>query len=176
MIATETRPVDPGDPYVDPPRNWKRVGLLTGVWVALWILVGAMGWLVMQVPILQEEARPTNSAESPTLAVDSFFNEVYSREDAAAAGEFACDVAGAPDAQTMINDRKSLETSYGAINVTWKWEPGQGQTDGDRTAMLVTLKYQGPRYTDAVDWQMNLERHDGWCVASMTLVPSPSGS
>jgi len=169
VIATETRPVDPGDPYVDPPRNWKRVGLIAAAWAALWVVVGALGWVVMQVPALNPEDPRVGTNDSARETVQAFVQEVFSRptdEDIDSAQLFLCDQPGevAAQARQVRNDWRQLQTTTGKVLAL----PAPLQISGEPPTLTVGVPFVD---TDALPetWVFTVVDQGGWKVCGLTL-------
>lgn len=169
VMATETRPVDPGDPYVDPPRNWKRVGLIAAAWAVLWVVVGAIGWFTMQIPALTPDDRPKGANDNQGVTVFSFLQQTYINRDAAAANALVCE--GAPiDSATYISEVESLAAQRGEpVPVSW-----EDLDDVQPGVVSVRVSYKLAIPSEV--WTVSLTDNGGWCIASIVENPAPTPS
>ncbi|MEV0649131.1 hypothetical protein AB0I28_28145 [Phytomonospora sp. NPDC050363] len=182
MATTATRPADPGDPYADPPRNWKRVGSLAGAWIAVWVVLAAIGWVVMQVPALTEDDARQGTNADPEATARAFFGQAYGRGDVdptqafvKEAPEGSCGAQGLPDPVALRAEWAALETQYGP-------EPPKltknAVSDADgRAVVRMTVDFGA---VIGWDWELSLFEDGGWwiCGYNRTEIPRPvpSGS
>ncbi|GLZ77187.1 hypothetical protein Afil01_19940 [Actinorhabdospora filicis] len=171
MTATETRIVDPGDPYADPPRDWRRVGTLAGGWLLVWIVLAGLGWVVMQVPALQDPSGPQPTNERPQDAVRSFLDEAYGRGDFNLAVAFQCDTPGAPSAAALRQERDALEARIGTIGTRVEQVEPQS-VSGDVATVSAKVVYVADKYVPTAAFVFTLEKRDGWRICGMTREPA----
>lgn len=172
VIATETRPVDPGDPYVDPPRNWKRVGLIAAAWAALWVVVGVLGWVTMQVPALAPDDRPKGSNSAPEDAVASFLNQAYGRGSIDSSQLFVCAEAAAPNAAQLRAERDQLEAANGGALSQTSTAPVV-EVSGDTATVRLTVDFER---IQSWNWTFDLRDDGGWQICGFTREQVPTGA
>ncbi|GAA4912209.1 hypothetical protein LX16_2429 [Stackebrandtia albiflava] len=82
---------EPAESYPDPPRSWRRAGLLFAAWAAAWtaVLILGLGWQVVAAP--SGTGNPVeDDPVNPRDVTRKFFAAIFTEQDLSLAARLQC--------------------------------------------------------------------------------------